>query len=201
MAVKGIVIRPEFFDSKNLEMHTGRAEELFQQIRGQKPSRDFYINFSLSIGFFQKGINRLSDGPRDCNLFVSNRGIQRTIEVLPEKTDVGYIKVWIDPTGKEIRTVGFFPISTPQNLKLLGKGITSFAELQIERQLEKWFPDFKITHSSNPTPERKRQLRKRGREIGEKVPLRKAIALTSTYVKKGIRQYNARSALRRRSRR
>ncbi|MBU0635966.1 hypothetical protein KKE06_02990 [Candidatus Micrarchaeota archaeon] len=159
------------------------------------PNRSVDLRFELKIGRFRKRDNKWG------SQFVTNPVVQQLIQNnnLKDGANLGRMNIAIFPTGKQLMTWGFQPFE--ENTRFKGKGMASFAELRIEKVLEKLFPEYVISTTARPTDPRKNHLQKRGRKAAEYISIQEAVRLTSDYVRKGMKEYNQRMTLMRRRKR
>lgn len=109
------------------------------------------------------------------------------------RNDFGHIYTRINREKKLIVMKDYNPLRL--SLPLNKRGIATLLELQVEKILLKHYPDFYIISDHNPTNARIDQLRKRGRELGVPIPLRRAYELTRKKVTRDFRKYHFRSPL------
>lgn len=122
-------------------------------------------------------------------LYISNPAVRKVLqEANKPLTYIGYFDIRIDSDAKMITTIHVYPTTPDQKSNkrfdlelsesLEGIGVGTLVERAIEKDLLKSYPDFKIKSSYDTEPERRRQLEKRGRKVGEAILLSKAAELT-----------------------
>ena len=137
-----------------------------------------YISFSLIFGARQKG-----------KLFFSNQKIRLAIEQNPwlKGNQIGFITYSIDHNKKLITSIHYYPFQTLKLLRvesLQKTGLASIAEFVILNELAKRFPNYSIKSTNMTRRKRKKQLRKQGRKPGKPIPIKKAVEIIRTYIRK-----------------
>lgn len=130
---------------------------------------------------------------RKGDIFATNPEIQELVKSgrLPVDRKVGHIVFKIHRGRKLIEMHQYYPLLHCEEL-LEGKGIATFLEHKLERYLEKnlakKYPGLSIVDSKPQLEPRIRQLRKRGRNPEDALPLSEAIKKSGDYVAKEWRK-------------
>tara|TARA_Y100000310_G_C20703935_1_gene832880 strand:+ start:16481 stop:17047 length:567 start_codon:yes stop_codon:yes gene_type:complete len=132
------------------------------------------IAYNITAGKYDKASMKKG------KFFVTNPAIRKALqEANRPLTEIGFFKVVIDHVEKIIITSQAYPTEFSSLSKLLKKiGVGTLVERAIEKDLLKYYPDFKIRSTRYPKRDRREQLKKRGRTHGEAIPLREAAELT-----------------------
>lgn len=153
------------------------------------------ISYSTEIGVYRRG-----------DLFATNAAVAKAIKEnkhvktdeigSEEKIMMGKIKIIPETINGEkvFVTDSFHPFGASMFTEIFRpvfekKGIASFIEMLIEKDLAKREPGCKIASTIWPSPNRIGQLRKKGRHPGIPEPIEKALAKSIMRVREGLRQH------------
>jgi hypothetical protein len=75
-------------------------------------------------------------------------------------------------------------------------GLATRIEQRMEEYLRQFYPGFRITTTSIPSPSRQRQLQNRGRKISEPTPIEEAIRLSRAHARKNFQKNRKRTPTR-----
>lgn len=129
--------------------------------------------------------------PKEGELFFTNKKIQKAIEknpsVIGEQT--GRITYSLNINFRTFTSWEYYPISKVRFKKefkeIINKtGFATLAELTILKQLEKEYPSHFITTTKLPENKRNEQLHKQRRKAAQTIPIKDAIKLLESYVRK-----------------
>lgn len=139
--------------------------------------------YNISAAKFKRG-----------DLFVTNTELRKRIEgdlgkKLKEGDWVGYVKVEVNHYTGVITTKSFYPFFSEEHEDRFSRiGIATFIENQIEKDLMKKFPGYRITTTGGASPPRQKRLRERGRWPNVTEPIEIAYEKSRRMVVAGIRK-------------
>ena len=145
---------------------------------------DHTYKISLRIG-------RSTDGKPFITSPTIRRAIQKT-KLLPGRP-IGRIEFMVDHARQVITSHDVKPTSLlhGRNRELFQKiGLSTRAELAIEKMFKKQFPRYALRSTANPSAARAIQLQKRGRSIGIPIPIAVAHAMTRQAALKQFREHH-----------
>ncbi|MDO8624606.1 MAG: hypothetical protein Q7R47_00880 [Candidatus Diapherotrites archaeon] len=169
------------------------AKEKWGLVMVPKPSVDSEdlirpISFKAHIGRYEKGMNK--DGVQ----FVTNPALEDLVKQSPllKEYETGEMRFLVFPKDKFLQITRVYPFERlPARLQheIQHKGVASFLEYRTLLFLQKRFSDFSVS-TQTPLELRRGQMKKRGQNPYQAVPIAQVIRQIRAYLVKGMREYH-----------